>query len=218
MEPSASHDGAHQPMPIRVLIADDHVTVREGLAAIVGRQPDMVVVGEAANGQECIDLWLQHHPDVTLLDLRMPVLDGIAAIEAIRRDTPSVRLIVLTTFGTDHEITRAIKAGAKAYMLKDAQREELLECIRAVHAGETRIPPFLVAKLAAEVSGEALTNRELEVLVLLARGRSNKEIALQLSIGETTVKSHLRSMFTKLRVLSRTEAIAVASRRGLIRL
>lgn len=212
------HDGTPPAMPIRVLIADDHVTVREGLAAIIGRQPDMTVISEAANGQECVERWLQCRPDVTLLDLRMPVIDGIAAIEAIRRDTPSARLMVLTTFGTDHDITRAIKAGAKAYMLKDAQREELLECIRAVHAGETRIPSVLVAKLAAEVSGEALTNRELEVLALLARGRSNKEIALQLFISETTVKSHLRSVFTKLRVLSRTEAIAVASRRGLIRL
>lgn len=203
---------------IRVLIADDHVTVREGLAAIVGRQPDMVVIGAAANGRDCVDLWLQHRPDVTLLDLRMPVLDGIGAIEAIRRDTPSALLIVLTTFGTDHDICAAIKAGAKAYMLKDAQREELLDCIRAVHAGETRIPPLLVAKLAAEVSGETLTNRELEVLALLARGRSNKNIALRLSISETTVKSHLHSVFNKLRVLSRTEAIAVASRRGLIHL
>jgi two-component system NarL family response regulator len=204
------------PPSIRVLVADDHVTVREGLAAIIGRQPDMVVVGEAANGQECVDGWRRWRPDVTLLDLRMPVLDGIAAIEAIRREAPQARLVVLTTFGTDHDISRAIKAGAKAYMLKDAQREELLDCIRAVHAGETRIPPFLVAKLAAEVSGESLTHRELEVLALLARGRSNKAMALQLSISETTVKSHLRNIFTKLRVLSRTEAIAVASRRGLI--
>lgn len=218
MESPASPDDTHPPAPIRVLIADDHVTVREGLAAIIGRQPDMLVVGEAADGRACVDRWLQCRPDVTLLDLRMPVLDGIAAIEAIRRAAPSARLIVLTTFGTDHDICAAIKAGAKAYMLKDAQREELLDCIRAVHAGETRIPPLLVAKLAAEVSGETLTNRELEVLALLARGRSNKNIALRLSISETTVKSHLRSVFNKLRVLSRTEAIAEASRRGLIRL
>jgi two-component system NarL family response regulator len=203
---------------IRVLIADDHVTVREGLAAIIGRQPDMVVVGAVADGRECVERWLQYRPDVTLLDLRMPVLDGISAIEAIRRDAPSAALIVLTTFGTDHDICAAIKAGARAYMLKDAQREELLDCIRAVNAGETRIPPLLVAKLAAEISGEKLTHRELEVLALLARGRSNKNIALRLNISETTVKSHLRSVFGKLRVLSRTEAIAVASRRGLIHL
>lgn len=204
--------------PIRILIADDHFTVREGLAAIIGRQSDMLVVGAAGNGQECIDLWRQHVPDVTLIDLSMPVLDGIGAIEAIRQDAPSALFIVLTTFGTDQDIFRSIKAGARAYMLKDAQREELLDCIRAVHAGETRIAPLLVAKLAAQVSGEALTRRELEVLALLARGRSNKNIALRLSISETTVKSHLRSVFNKLQVLSRTEAIAVASQRGLIHL
>lgn len=204
--------------PIRVLIADDHVTVREGLAAIIGRQPDMRVVGEAANGQDCVERWLECRPDVTLLDLRMPMLDGVGAIEAIRREDASARLIVLTTFDTDHDITRAILAGAKGYMLKDAQREELLECIRAVHAGEVRIPPLLLAKLASTVSGEALTGRELEVLTLLARGCSNKDIARQLLIGETTVKSHLRSIFTKLQVLSRTEALTEANRRGLIRL
>ncbi len=148
----------------------------------------------------------------------MPMPDGVGAIEAIRREDASARLIVLTTFDTDHDITRAILAGAKGYMLKDAQREELLECIRAVHAGEVRIPPLLLAKLASTVSGEALTGRELEVLTLLARGSSNKDIARQLLIGETTVKSHLRSIFTKLQVLSRTEALTEASRRGLIRL
>ncbi len=203
---------------IRVLIADDHVTVREGLAAIIGRQPDMLVVGEAADGQACVERWLEYHPDVTLLDLRMPMLDGVGAIEAIRREDAAARLIVLTTFDTDHDITRAIVAGAKGYMLKDAQREELLDCIRAVHAGEVRIPPLLLAKLASTVSGEALTGRELEVLTLLARGCSNKDIARQLLIGETTVKSHLRSIFTKLQVLSRTEALTEANRRGLIRL
>lgn len=206
------------PAPIRVLIADDHVTVREGLASIIGRQPDMVVIAEAANGRDCVDRWLDCRPDVTLLDLRMPILDGVGAIEAIRREDSSARLIVLTTFDTDHDISRAVMAGAKGYMLKDAQREELLDCIRGVHAGETRIPPSLVAKLAAGVSGETLTSRELEVLTLLARGHSNKDMSVRLSIGETTVKSHLRSIFSKLQVLSRTEAITVASRRGLIRL
>jgi DNA-binding NarL/FixJ family response regulator len=203
---------------IRVLIADDHVTVREGLAAMIGRQPDMMVVGEACNGRECVQLWRQCHPDVTLLDLRMPVLDGVGAIEAIRCEDRLARIIVLTTFDTDNDISRAITAGAKGYLLKDAQREELLDCIRGVHGGETRIPPALVAKLAAGMSGEALTSRELEVLTLLAHGQSNKEIASRLGISETTVKSHLRSVFTKLKVLSRTEAITVASRRGLVQL
>lgn len=218
MQSPTSNTKQPSPAPIRVLIADDHVTVREGLASIIGRQPDMVVIAEAANGRDCVDRWLACRPDVALLDLRMPILDGAGAIEAIRREDSSARLIVLTTFDTDHDIARAVMAGAKGYMLKDAQREELLDCIRGVHAGETRIPPSLVAKLAAGVSGETLTSRELEVLTLLARGHSNKDMSVRLNIGETTVKSHLRSIFGKLQVLSRTEAITVASRRGLIRL
>ena len=201
---------------IRVLIADDHVTVREGLAAIVGRQTDMEVAGEVANGQAAVDLWRERRPDVTLMDLRMPVMDGAVAIGEIRRIEPAARIIVLTTFDTDNDISRAIRAGAKGYLLKDAERDELLGCIRRVHAGETCIPPALVAKLAAGMSTESLTARELEVLGMLAAGRSNKEIALRLSITETTVKSHLRSIFTKLGVLSRTEAVTVAGRRGLV--
>jgi DNA-binding NarL/FixJ family response regulator len=203
---------------IRVLIADDHVTVLEGLAAMIGRQPDMVVVAEAADGQEAIDLWITHRPDVTLLDLRMPKLDGVGAIEEIRKRDSSARIIVLTTYDTDTEILRAVKAGTKAYLLKDARREELLDCIRRVHRGETCFPASLVEKVAAGLSSEPLTGRELNVLELLARGKSNKEIGVSLYISETTVKSHLRSIFRKLNVLSRTEAISVAGRRGLIRL
>jgi DNA-binding NarL/FixJ family response regulator len=202
---------------IRVLIADDHVTVLEGLAAIIGRQPDMMVVAEAADGQEAVDLWTEHHPDVTLLDLRMPTLDGVGVIENIRKQDASARVIVLTTYDSDTEILRAIRAGTKAYLLKDARREELLECIRRVNRGETCIPASLAEKLAAGLSSESLTGRELNVLELLAQGRSNKEIGVNLYISETTVKSHLRSIFRKLNVLSRTEAITVASRRGLIR-
>jgi two-component system NarL family response regulator len=202
---------------IRVLIADDHVTVLEGLAAIIGRQPDMMVVAEAADGQEAVDLWTEHHPDVTLLDLRMPTLDGVGVIENIRKQDASARVIVLTTYDSDTEILRAIKAGAKAYLLKDARREELLDCIRRVNRGETCIPASLAEKLAAGLSSESLTGRELNVLELLAQGKSNKEIGVNLYISETTVKSHLRSIFRKLNVLSRTEAITVASRRGLIR-
>jgi DNA-binding NarL/FixJ family response regulator len=202
---------------IRVLIADDHVTVLEGLAAIIGRQPDMMVVAEAADGQEAVDLWTEHHPDVTLLDLRMPTLDGVGVIENIRKQDASARVIVLTTYDSDTEILRAIKAGTKAYLLKDARREELLDCIRRVNRGETCIPASLAEKLAAGLSSESLTGRELNVLELLAQGKSNKEIGVNLYISETTVKSHLRSIFRKLNVLSRTEAITVASRRGLIR-
>jgi len=202
--------------PIRVLIADDHVTVREGLAAMIGRQPDMMIVGEAANGRECVDLWLTARPDVTLLDLRMPILDGVGAIEEIRGQDAAARIVVLTTFDTDNDISRAITAGARGYLLKDAPRDDLLESIRRVHAGETSLSPTLVAKLASGLGDEALTSREHGVLVLLARGHSNKDIGLALEIGETTVKSHLRSIFSKLKVLSRTEAISVASRRGLV--
>jgi DNA-binding NarL/FixJ family response regulator len=204
------------PQKIRVLIADDHVTVREGLVAMIGRQPDMVVVGEAATGRDAVDSWCRHCPDVSLLDLRMPQLDGVGAIEEIRGHHAAARVIILTTFDTDADVSSAIKAGARGYLLKDAQREELLDCIRQVHAGQMCIPSALVAKLAAGMSSEALTHRELEVLTLLAQGKSNKEIGTGLHIGETTVKSHLRSIFTKLNVLSRTEAISVASRRGLI--
>src|SRR5215469_6919178 len=203
---------------IRVLIADDHVTVLEGLAAIIGRQPDMKVVAEAADGREAVDLWQKHRPDVALLDLRMPILDGVRATDEIRRQNATARIIVLTTFDTDNEIHGAIKAGAKGYLLKDTRREELLDCIRRVNAGETCIPPALAARLVDSISSEPLTGRELDVLTLLARGKSNKEIGANLYISETTVKSHLRSIFTKLNVLSRTEAIAAASRRGLVQL
>ena len=207
-----------EPDKIRVLIADDHVTVLEGLAAMIGRQPDMVVVAEAADGQEAIDLWTKNHPDVTLLDLRMPKLDGVSVIEKIRQQDALARVIVLTTYDTDSEILRSIKAGTKAYLLKDARREELLDCIRRVDRGETCIPASLVEKVAAGFSSESLTGRELNVLELLAQGKSNKEIGVSLYVSETTVKSHLRSIFRKLNVLSRTEAITVASRRGLVRL
>jgi DNA-binding NarL/FixJ family response regulator len=203
---------------IRVLVADDHVTVLEGLAAIIGRQPDMVVVAQAANGREAVDLWQTHRPNVGLFDLRMPVLDGVGAIDEIRGRDASARVIVLTTFDTDIDISKAIKAGARGYLLKDAPREELLTCIRKVHSGETSIAQSLVARLAAGMSSEPLTGRELEVLSLLARGKSNKEIGTNLYISETTVKSHLRSIFTKLNVLSRTEAVAAAHRRGLVHL
>ncbi|HLM73134.1 MAG TPA: response regulator transcription factor [Polyangiaceae bacterium] len=203
---------------IRVLIADDHVTVLEGLAAIISRQPDMVVVAEASDGRQAVERWQEHRPDVALLDLRMPVLDGLAAIEEIRRRDTSARLIVLTTFDTDNDLLSAVKFGVKGYLLKDARREELLDCIRRVNGGETCLPAALVQKLAASLSREALTSREVEVLEHLARGNSNKEISALLKISETTVKSHLGSIFRKLDVLSRTEAIATASRLGLIKL
>jgi DNA-binding NarL/FixJ family response regulator len=203
---------------IRVLVADDHITVLEGLVAIIDRQVDMSVIARASNGREAVDLWREHLPDVALLDLRMPELDGIGALDEIRQQHATANIIVLTTYDHDSDVSKAIKSGAKGYLLKDAPRDELLAAIRTVHSGETAISPALVTKLATDLSNRLLTGRELEVLSLLALGKSNKEIGKSLYIGETTVKSHLRSIFSKLDVLSRTEAIATASRRGLIQI
>ena len=203
---------------IRLLIADDHALILEGLAATIGRQDDMTVVAKAGNGREAVELWKTHRPDVSLLDLRMPILNGVGVIKEVRDLDVSARVIVQTTYDTDEEIYQAIRAGAKGYLLKDAPLEELLDSIRRVRAGETCIPPALGAKLATRMSGEALTDRELDVLKLLARGRSNKEIGTDLFIRETTVKTHVRSIFSKLNVMSRTEAIAASNKRGLIQL
>ena len=217
-KPPASGKKIPKKPRINVLIADDHSVVREGLVSLITRKPDMTVIGEASNGREAVDLWKEHHPDVTLLDLRMPKLNGVGVIKEVRDLDVAARVIVHTTYDTDEEIYQAVRAGAKAYLLKDAPLEELLSVIRKVHAGETCIPPALAAKLASRMSGEALTTREVDVLQLLARGRSNKEIGSDLFISETTVKTHVRSIFAKLNVLSRTEAIAAANRRGLIQL
>lgn len=203
---------------IRLLIADDHALILEGLAATIGRQDDMTVVATASNGREAVELWSTHRPDVSLLDLRMPKLNAVGVIREVRDLDLAARMMVHTTYDTDEEIYQAIRAGAKAYLLKDAPLEELLDAIRKVHAGETCIPPALGAKLASRMSVEAMTGREMDVLRLLARGRSNKEIGATLFISETTVKTHVRSIFSKLNVLSRTEAIAAANNRGLIQL
>jgi len=203
---------------ITVLIADDHSVVREGLVSLIGRKPDMKVVGEASNGREAVELWTKLRPDVTLLDLRMPELDGVAAIREIRAMDEEARFVVLTTFDGDEDIYRAIKAGAKAYLLKDVAREALMDCIRRVHQGETCVAPALAAKLAERVSGETLSAREIDVLKLMAEGKSNKEIGASLFISEGTVKSHVKGIFSKLNVISRTEAVATATRRGLIQL
>ena len=203
---------------IRVLIADDHTVVREGLVAMIGKWTDMTVVAEAQNGREAVDQWKRHHPDVSLLDLRMPLLDGVGAINQIREQDSAARIIVLTTYDGDEDIYQGISAGAKAYLLKDAPRDDILNCIRKVHRGETFVPPSVAAKLAERVSGVELTERELVVLRDLATGKSNKEIGRHLFISETTVKAHLKNIFAKLNVLSRTEAIATASRRGMVQL
>jgi two-component system NarL family response regulator len=203
---------------IRILIADDHTVVREGLVSLVKRKSDMVIVAEASNGREAVNLWKEHRPDVALLDLRMPELDGVSAIKEIRELDPNAHIVVLTTYDGDEDIYRAIKAGAKAYLLKDTARDALVDCVRKVHAGETYLPAPLAAKLAERVSGAALSPREIEVLQRMAAGKSNKEIGAELFISEGTVKTHVKSIFTKLDVVSRTEALATATRRGLIQL
>jgi DNA-binding NarL/FixJ family response regulator len=203
---------------IRILIADDHTVVRDGLVAIVKQESDMQVVAETGDGQQAVELWKKHRPDVTLMDLRMPSLDGVNAIYAIRAADPGARIVVLTTFDGDEDIYRGMRAGAKSYLLKDVRREELFQCIREVHAGRTFVPPAIAAKLAERLPAEELTPRELDVLRLLAEGKPNKLIGANLAITEVTVKSHVQSLFRKLNVLSRTEAIAVASRRGLLHL
>ena len=203
---------------IRILIADDHSVVREGLVSLVKRKSDMVVVAEASNGREAVQLWKEHRPGVTLLDLRMPELGGVGAIKEIRELDENAHIVVLTTYDGDEDIYRAIKAGAKAYLLKDTARDALVETVRRVHAGETYLPPQLAAKLAERVSGEALSPREIDVLQRMAGGKSNKEIGAELFISEGTVKTHIKSIFNKLDVVSRTEAVATANRRGLIQL
>jgi two-component system NarL family response regulator len=209
---------AQKKSRIGVLIADDHSVVREGLASLIGRRADMTVLGEASNGREAVDLWKKLRPNVTLLDLRMPELDGVGAIKEIRCEDESARIIMLTTFDGDEDIYRAIQAGAKGYLLKDVPREALMDCIRRVHAGETCVPVHLAAKLAERVGGETLSVREIDVLKLMAQGKSNKEIGSALFISEGTVKSHVKAIFAKMNVISRTEAVATATRRGLIQL
>jgi two-component system NarL family response regulator len=203
---------------IEVLIADDHSTFLAGLTSIIDMEDDMLVIAQAADGRNAVELWQKHRPSVTLLDLRMPLLDGVGVIDEIRRLDPSARIVILTTYDSDNDIYRAIKAGAKGYLLKDARREELLDCIRKVNRGETCIPQTLMQKLVTGIRSEPLTERELDVLQLLAHGKSNKEIGSRLFISEFTVKGHLSNIFAKLKVLRRTEAVAAASRLGLIQL
>jgi DNA-binding NarL/FixJ family response regulator len=202
----------------RVLVVDDHALFRTGVANIINQESDLRVVAEAGNGVDAVAAYEQHRPDVTLLDLRMPVMEGVEAVRRIRTRDPQAKVIVLTTYDTDEDISRALKAGAKAYVLKDITADGLVACIHDVLAGKTYLAPAAAAKLAEGVTRVQLTPRELATLRLLADGQSNKEIANALGISERTVKTHLGHLFEKLGVTSRTEAVKVATRRGLVRL
>jgi two-component system, NarL family, response regulator len=203
---------------IRVLMVDDHPVLREGIAAILAAEPGMTLVAEAGDGSEGVEQFRRHRPDVVLMDLQMPNMNGTDAIRAIRAESPQARIIVLTISGGDVHALRAIRAGASGYLLKNAIRKELLDTIRAVHAGQKRIPPGVAAALAEHVGDDMLTARELEVLVHVAGGLANKNIAAQLSISEDTVKAHMRSVLSKLGANDRTHAVTIALKRGIIEL
>jgi DNA-binding NarL/FixJ family response regulator len=201
---------------IRILSVDDHALLREGVAALIANQPDLELVAEAANGREAIEQYRNHRPDVTLMDLQMAELGGIDAINSIRGEFPEARIIVLTTYGGDVLVARALKAGARAYLLKGLLRKELIDTIRAVHAGQKRLTAEVAAEIAEHALDDSLTVREIEVLRVVAGGNSNKEIAARLSITEETVKGYLKSIMTKLRANDRTHAVTIGLKRGII--
>jgi DNA-binding NarL/FixJ family response regulator len=204
--------------PIRILTADDHPLLRYGIATLVGAEPDMELVAQASTGPEAIEQFRLHQPDVTLMDLQMPGMNGIEAMIVIRSEFPNARIIVLTTYAGDVQVTRALKAGARAYILKGRLAGELLETIRAVHAGQRRIPPEVAADLAEHAGESGLTQREMEVLRLVAAGNANKEIAARLSITEETVKSRVSNILSKLGANDRTHAVTIGLKRGIIEL
>ncbi len=201
---------------IRVLVVDDHPMLREGVAAVLALQPDMVLVGEAENGAEAVARHRELRPDVTLMDLQMPGMTGLEAIETIRAEFPAARIVVLTTYAGDVQALRALKAGATGYLLKSTLRRELLDTIRNVHAGRRHLQPEIAQEIAIHAIDEALSEREIHVLRLVAAGRANKQIAWDLSLSEDTVKAHLKSIFAKLDVADRTHAVTVAAKRGVI--
>lgn len=202
--------------PIRVLVVDDHAMVRDGIAALLQRQPDMEAVGEASDGAEAIDLFARLAPDVVLMDVRMPGVGGIEAIEAIRQLSPQAAILVLTTYPGDAQAVRAMRAGAAGYLLKNCIRKELLDAIRSVHGGRRAVSPDIAHALASHALDERLTDREIEILRLVADGHGNKGIGVQIGLSTDTVKAHLKSIFAKLGVDDRTHAVTIAARRGFI--
>jgi len=206
------------PDIIRVLTVDDHPLLREGIATLVNAEADMKIVAEASTGEQAIEMFRKYRPEVTLMDIQMPGLNGIDTIREIHREFANARIIILTTYSGDVQMIRALRAGARAYILKGHVHRELLATIRAVHAGQKRIPPEVAAELAEHATDEELTAREIAILRLIADGNSNKQIADRLSIGEATVKSHMTNILSKLRANDRTHAVAIALRRGIIEL
>ncbi len=207
-----------QPNTIRVLVVDDHPVVRQGLVGMLEEVPDILVVGQAGNGQEALAVFRQEQPDATLMDLRMPHMDGVAAITAICTEFPAARIIVLTTYEGDEDIYQGLRAGAKGYLLKDAEPEELLAAIRTVHKGQKHIPPQVGAKLLERMTSPELSDRELEVLQLITTGKSTQVISKALHITERTVNFHINHILSKLGVEDRTQAVIVALRRGIVSL
>jgi len=204
--------------PIRVFSVDDHPLLREGIAAIINNETDMLMVAQAATGCEAVEMFRRHVPDVTLMDLRLPDVSGIDALIAIRAESPEARIIMLTTFEGDANIRRALEAGARGYLLKSTPPADLVETIRQVHAGRKGIPPDVAAHIAEHLGDESLTERELDVLRLIAGGNRNRDIAEQLFISEETVKVHVKHVMEKLGASDRTQAVAIALRRGIIQL
>jgi DNA-binding NarL/FixJ family response regulator len=200
----------------RIFSVDDHPLLRDGISSLIATQADMELVAEASNGREAIELFRKHRPDVTLMDLQMPEMGGIDAMSAIRGEFPEARIIVLTTYAGDVQIFRALKAGARAFLLKGLLRKELLDTIRAVHAGQRRIPPEIAAEIAEHAADDSLTPREIDVLRLIAAGNANKEIAARLSLSEETVKGHVKNILAKLGANDRTHAVTIGVKRGII--
>lgn len=204
--------------PIRVLCVDDHAMLREGIAAVLQAQPDMLLVGEAANGREAVERHRTLRPDVTLMDIQMPVMGGIEAVAEIRAECPGARIVMLTTYKGDVQALQALQAGASGYLLKSMLRKELLEAIRQVHAGHRHVPAEIARELAEHVTDEMLSTREVEVLRLVAAGSSNKRVAAALQVTEDTVKAHMKHVLAKLGAADRTHAVTIALRRGIIQL